>query len=210
MSEPTTLVAFDCSNGFCEAAILRGGAALGERSEPLTRANRDRLFPILLDMLAETGVQWGDVDALAVGVGPGNFTGIRQGIAAARGLALSLQRPAIGVNRFEALAHGVTGRALVTATGPGRAVHCFLSPSGTRFTAEPDRIEIEDPETLLVIGVKAAEIADRLGAKAAAPPTHPATAAALIAGTRLDGDPPPPVPDYVLPPNATPSATPAS
>ena len=62
---------------------------------------------LLEDVLAEAGLVWADVTALGVGTGPGNFTGIRISVSAARGLALGLGIPAIGVNGFEAVSHGL-------------------------------------------------------------------------------------------------------
>ncbi len=70
----------------------------------MTRGQSERLFPLLRDTLALGGMTWGDLEAIGVGVGPGNFTGIRISVAAARGLALSLGVPAIGVGTLEAQA----------------------------------------------------------------------------------------------------------
>jgi tRNA threonylcarbamoyladenosine biosynthesis protein TsaB len=64
-------------------------------------------MPMLDAVLAEAGKDWRDLTALGVGVGPGNFTGIRLAVAAARGLALGLRIPAVGVSVFEARAHGL-------------------------------------------------------------------------------------------------------
>lgn len=61
-------------------------------------------MPLLEELLARAGIAWADLDALAVGTGPGNFTGLRVGVAATRGLALALAIPAIGATGFEAMA----------------------------------------------------------------------------------------------------------
>ena len=57
-------------------------------------------MPLLEDVLAEAGIGWRDLAAIGVGTGPGNFTGVRISVAAARGLALGLGIPAIGVTRL--------------------------------------------------------------------------------------------------------------
>lgn len=68
-------------------------------------------------MLGEVGAVWEELDAIGVGTGPGNFTGIRIAVSAARGLALSLGKPAVGVSGFEALRRmgGAEGRKCLAA-----------------------------------------------------------------------------------------------
>ena len=63
----------------------------------MDKGQAERLMPLLEEVLAEGGIGWADLTALAVGTGPGNFTGVRIAVAAARGLALGLGIPAIGV-----------------------------------------------------------------------------------------------------------------
>lgn len=73
----------------------------------MAKGQAERLLPLLEEVLAEAGMVWRDLTAIGVGTGPGNFTGVRISVAAARGLALSLGVPAIGVTRFQALAHSL-------------------------------------------------------------------------------------------------------
>lgn len=73
----------------------------------MDKGQAERLLPLLEEILSEAGITWQDLTALAVGTGPGNFTGVRIAVAAARGLALGLGIPALGVTRLEALAHGM-------------------------------------------------------------------------------------------------------
>lgn len=72
----------------------------------MAKGQAERLMPFLEACLAEAGLRWADLDALGVGTGPGNFTGIRIAVAAARGLALGLGKPAYGIDRFTVLADG--------------------------------------------------------------------------------------------------------
>lgn len=67
----------------------------------MARGQAERLMPLLEEVLAEGNAAWDQLDALAVGVGPGNFTGIRISVSAARGLAMSLGIPAIGITLFD-------------------------------------------------------------------------------------------------------------
>ncbi len=98
-----TILAFDTSQAHCAAALRWGPDGMASRTEPMAKGQAERLMPLLEELMAEEGFGWGDLDAIAVGIGPGNFTGIRIGVAAARGLALGLGIPAIGVSAFEGM-----------------------------------------------------------------------------------------------------------
>jgi len=100
------ILAFDTSAAHCAAALLLGDRVI-LRDEPMEKGQAERLVPLLEEVLAEGGITWRDLKALAVGTGPGNFTGVRIAVATARGLALGLGIPAIGVTRLEALSYGL-------------------------------------------------------------------------------------------------------
>lgn len=98
------ILAFDTSAAHCAAALLDAdGVLLARQGEAMARGQAERLMPLLEALLARSGLGWRDLGALAVGVGPGNFTGIRIAVSAARGLALGLGIPAHGISGFDAL-----------------------------------------------------------------------------------------------------------
>ena len=98
----TLILGFDTSGPHCTAALLAGDGLRAARHETLARGQAERLMPMLEEVLAEAGHGWRDLTAIGVGVGPGNFTGIRIAVSAARGLALGLGIPAVGVSGCEA------------------------------------------------------------------------------------------------------------
>jgi tRNA threonylcarbamoyladenosine biosynthesis protein TsaB len=98
------VVAFDTATAVATTALLRNGELLGERATAPIRVLEDVEL-----LLREHGATPRDVDALVVGTGPGSFTGVRLGLAAARGLALALDVPVAGVSTLDALAAGAPG-----------------------------------------------------------------------------------------------------
>jgi tRNA threonylcarbamoyladenosine biosynthesis protein TsaB len=96
------ILAFDTATSVATSALVRSDDVLGERatSAPL------RVLEDVDALLREAGVEPRELDALAVGIGPGSFTGVRMGLAAARALALSLDIPAAGVSTLGVLAAG--------------------------------------------------------------------------------------------------------
>ena len=112
------VLGFDTSAAHCAAALLHGDNIIVQRTDSMTRGQGEHLMPMLEDILRQTGCQWADLNALGVGVGPGNFTGIRIAVTAARGLALALNIPAIGVSSFEAAAIDRTGTFIVSVDAP--------------------------------------------------------------------------------------------
>src|SRR6266853_3397229 len=103
------VLAFDSSAAACSAAVRDGdGGLLAHRFESLARGHAERLMPMLRAVMAEAGLAFAALDLIAVTTGPGSFTGIRVGLAAARGLALASGLPILGVTAFEALAQAVS------------------------------------------------------------------------------------------------------
>src|SRR3954462_5511104 len=98
------ILAFDTATDVATSALVSDGEVLGERTS--------RAVTLLEDvdaLLRQAGTQTRDIEARAVGIGPGSFTGVRIGLSTARGLALALGVPWAGVSTLDALAAGAPG-----------------------------------------------------------------------------------------------------
>ena len=92
MASDPLVLGFDTSAAHCAAALVRGDEIFASKALQMSRGQAEHLMPLLEEVLASAGVSWSDLDAIGVGIGPGNFTGIRISVSAARGLALGLKR----------------------------------------------------------------------------------------------------------------------
>lgn len=203
------ILALDTAGAHCAAALVEGGRVRASLTEAMDRGQAERLMPVAQALLADEGVTWRHLDAIAVGIGPGNFTGIRISVAAARGLALALDIPAIGVSTFEALAHDAEGPILVSIDA--RRDRLYLQGFGQaelspRLVGRSGLRHIALPPATLVIGHRARELAEQMdltaGAETGMPPVE---AFGLVAAIR-PGPHPAPAPFYLRPPDAAISA----
>ena len=103
------ILAFDTSSPVCAVALVSGDDVLASAEEPMAKGQAERLFVLCQELLESANVTYADLHAVGVGIGPGNFTGIRISVSAARGLALGLGVPAVGISAFDALRFGTNG-----------------------------------------------------------------------------------------------------
>jgi tRNA threonylcarbamoyladenosine biosynthesis protein TsaB len=134
-------LAFDTATSVATAALVRDGEVLGERASRAVRVLEDAD-----ELLREAGVKPSELGGLVVGTGPGSFTGLRMGLAAARGLAFALDVPVAGVSTLDALAAGAPGALPVVDAGRREV---FTRVNGEPASAAPQELELE-PGTLCV------------------------------------------------------------
>lgn len=114
----TLILGFDTSAAHCAAALLRGDTVLSSHALEMSRGQAEQLMPLLEQVLTDGGAGWSDLSAIGVGIGPGNFTGIRISVSAARGLALGLNIPSIGVSTFDATRIGSPTATVAVVPAP--------------------------------------------------------------------------------------------
>ena len=104
--DPLRVLAIDTALEACSAAILDTGRTDGliSRSMPMVRGHAEALVPLIAAVMSEAGMEFVELDRIAVTIGPGSFTGLRVGVAAARGIALAAGKPAVGLTTLAALA----------------------------------------------------------------------------------------------------------
>jgi tRNA threonylcarbamoyladenosine biosynthesis protein TsaB len=129
-------LAFDTATAVATSALVDGDEVLGER---VSRAQT--LLEDVDALLRQAGAHPSDLGRLAVGLGPGSFTGVRIGLAVARGLALSLDVPGAGVSTLAALAAGAQG-AVPVVDAKRREVFTLLDGEPSVLT--PQKLPLEE------------------------------------------------------------------
>ena len=138
------ILAFETSAKAASVALLKDGKLLGECYQNTGLTHSQTLLVMAQSLLDQCGKTVEDVTAAAVAAGPGSFTGIRIGVAAAKGLAFSVDKPAVGVSTLAALARNVAfADGLVVCAMDARRQQVynanFAAENGTLTRLTPDR-----------------------------------------------------------------------
>ncbi len=139
----------------CSVAVLDGERVLAHASEAMARGHQERLAPMAERVMAEAGLPFAAVQRIGVTVGPGSFTGLRVGLAFAKGLGAALGAPVAGVGLLETLA--AEARGLVFAAVDARREQVYLQGfEDGRPLMAPDALEL---------GTAAARLAEIAGGR---------------------------------------------
>jgi len=174
------LLAIETATEACSVALLAGDR-LVERSEIAPRRHAELLLPMCDDVLAEAGIDRRALDAIAVGRGPGAFTGVRLAISAAQGMALALGIPVVPVSSLAALAmqapdNGADVLAVIDArmgevyAGLFRRVDGRAELVGEETVGRADALTLPDASALNIIGTGWSSYRDALTAILPYPP----------------------------------------
>jgi tRNA threonylcarbamoyladenosine biosynthesis protein TsaB len=172
------LLAIETATRVCSVALARGGELIAERANHDARLHSERLLPLIDALLCETGAKLADVEAFAVSIGPGSFTGLRIGLATLKAFALTDARPVAAVSTLAALcasAGGVAGAGPVAALLDARRGAYYAACVSRAGLARADALAdcVLTPAELagklphgarVVVGEGAAEGAERLAA----------------------------------------------
>ena len=212
------LLAIDTASEACSVGIVAGERTI-LRSEILKRGHAERLMGMIAEAMAEAGLAFADLDRIAVTVGPGSFTGLRVGIAAARGLALVNATEAVGISTLavhaEAARHEIGDIPVLAVIAAGRGEiygQTFAADGGAEGApaiGPPEVFALRLAGNTLIAGSGADALATVLGDEAVARTVHRDASPDLAALCRLGlaaapGEAPRPL--YVRAPDAKPQA----
>lgn len=195
----------------CSAAILDEGIVRGQMSHPMGRGHQEAIAPLVKALMDETGLVFPDLDRIAVTIGPGSFTGLRVGLAFAKGLGAALGRPVVGVGTLAALAEPLgdeltfaaidarRGQVYLQAFAGGRAL---MAPDALDLTTAAARVaELSGGRQAVLVGSGAPLLADLMpGARQIDAPACDPSAVARLGASQTN--PPSPRPLYLRAPDA--------
>ena len=180
-SHPMRVLAIDTALEACSAAVLDTGTGkVTHESLPMLRGHAEALMPLIGRVMKAADLAFSALDRIAVTTGPGSFTGLRVGIAAARGIALAAAKPAVGLTTLAAyaaphIAHD--DKTAIAVAIDARHQHVYL--------------QIFGPGGHTLIAPRIASIADAVRAAANGPVRIVGTGATMLAVAWPSREPPP-------------------
>lgn len=203
------ILALDTALETCSAALLDDERVLAARSEAMARGHQERLAPLVAELMAEAGIGFDRLDRIGVTVGPGSFTGLRVGLAFAKGLGVALDVPVVGVGTLAAMGAGTSGFAAVAVDARRDQIYLQAFRDGQPLGA-PEALAAGDAARWLIDidpagpGLIVGSGAPLLTASFPDAATDPRAGADPVWAARLAAvaDPAPPRPVYLRAPDA--------
>jgi tRNA threonylcarbamoyladenosine biosynthesis protein TsaB len=197
----------------CSVAVVDGDGVLAAASEPMDRGHQERLAPLVEATLRASGAAFADIERIGVTVGPGSFTGLRVGLAFAKGLGLALGRPVAAVGALPALAASAARSGFVAAAIDARRGQLYLQAfQDGRAVIAADALTVADAAALLIelhrggpatlVGSGAALLADVLPQAVVSGRVAPDPVVVARLAAAAEAPLPPPRPLYLRAPDA--------
>ncbi len=189
------ILAIDSAIGISSAAIWQGGKVLAYLEDSASGMQAAKLVPLVEETLKQANLTYADLTHVAATVGPGSFTGIRIGLAAARGIAFAAGVPCLGFTTLEVM-HEAGGELCILNAGKGEVYYQYFGAESTEpAIGKLEEILARYPNATIASGISPATI------------THPrADALARLAANHPERAQPP-SPFYIRPPDAKPQAS---
>lgn len=220
------ILALDTTMRACSAAVLRdaaGEGALFRRHEARERGHAEAIMPLVDEVMAEAGLAYAALERIAVTTGPGTFTGVRVGVAAARGLALATGARVSGITSLAVIARrvmetGETGESLVAVAADARRGQVYFALFDASGRALCDHVAVTPDEaarllpagrTFVLAGSGAALVAEAAPERAAAatfPDLQPDAGVLARMAAEREPDSRPVSPFYLRPPDVRPQS----
>lgn len=220
----TLMLGIDTATTGCSVALMDDATCLAEHQSRMPRGQSEALAPMIDEVMKLAGISFDRLDGIAVTRGPGAFTGLRIGLAAARAMALAIAKPCIGITTFDSLTVQTrqrenieTGTALLVAIESKRA-EIFVSMYGAddALLIEPTAVKPEAIEkmpenitSVIVVGDASEKIESALIGRVDVRRIHdievPDAKVVAALGLNILGEPAlaPPTPFYLRPPDAS-------
>ncbi|GIQ76124.1 tRNA (adenosine(37)-N6)-threonylcarbamoyltransferase complex dimerization subunit type 1 TsaB [Bradyrhizobium sp. RD5-C2] len=216
------ILAIDTALDACSAAVLdtNSGNTIAIESQAMQRGHAEALMPLIARVMKESGIGFAGLDRIAVTTGPGSFTGLRVGLSAARGLALSAEKPVVGLSTLAAFAAPVVAENAappILSAIDARHDHVYFQLVGgdgslmlkPKVAPIAEALEAAQFGALHLVGNAANILAERWPVDAAPPVKVDRQSAPDIiwvawVGAAVDPDTAPPRPFYLRAPDAKP------
>jgi len=205
------VLALDTCLDACSLAVLDGATVRAQASHPMGRGHQEAVAPLAAEVMAHAGLAFADLERIGVTIGPGSFTGLRVGLAFAKGLGAALSIPVVGIGTLAALAEPL-GEELTFAAIDARRGQIYLQAfAGGRALMAPDALdlataaarvaELSGGRQAVLVGSGAPLLADLMpGARQIDAPACDPAAVARLAAAQIN--PPSPRPRYLRAPDA--------
>ncbi len=168
------ILAIDTALDYCSVGIKLSDGTFHRNSEPLQRGHSEVLVPKIQQLLRQANISFKDLGLITVSIGPGSFTGLRVGIATAKGIALAAKLPLVGVSTFEILAYEAikqqpTAKNILVAFSARREdIYCQLYDQQLQPIKEPSSLmlgqlpEYVSTTTVVVVGNRSIDVSNEL------------------------------------------------